>query len=125
MATALYGSDDPSTHRRDDRRDGLARDGVPGAVLTRVASPHRVGTFQFPRSTRGCGCDAATRRSVIARHYPEAVDATNRYRTLAEQVSSRIFPHRLLGEDEAIAICWGSIHSAHVSAHQGVLSLDN
>ena len=27
--------------------------------------------------------------------------------------------------DEAIAIYWGSIHSAHVSAHQGVLSLDN
>ena len=41
--------------------------------------------------------DAATRRSVIARHYPEAVDATNRYRNLAEQVSSRIFPRSVGG----------------------------
>ena len=49
---------------------------LPGAVLTRVASSHiRVGTFQF-FAARG-DLDAIRRLAdhVIARHYPEAVEA--------------------------------------------------
>src|SRR5437588_1690605 len=63
---------------------------LPGAVLTRVASSHiRVGTFQF-FGARG-DLDAIRRLAdhVIARHYPEAVDAVNRYRTLLDLVISR------------------------------------
>jgi uncharacterized protein YdiU (UPF0061 family) len=61
-----------------------------GAVLTRVASSHiRVGTFQF-FAARG-DVDAIRRLAdhVIARHYPEAVEAANRYRTLLDLVISR------------------------------------
>ena len=63
---------------------------LPGAVLTRVASSHiRVGTFQF-FAARG-DVDAIRRLAdhVIARHYPEAVDAANPYRTLLDLVISR------------------------------------
>src|SRR4029450_1424567 len=63
---------------------------LPGAVLTRVASSHiRVGTFQF-FAARG-DLDAMRRLAdhVIARHYPEAVAAANRYRTLLDLVISR------------------------------------
>jgi uncharacterized protein YdiU (UPF0061 family) len=63
---------------------------LPGAVLTRVASSHiRIGTFQF-FAARG-DLDAIRRLAdyVIARHYPEAVDAANRYRTLLDLVISR------------------------------------
>src|ERR1700724_1905779 len=63
---------------------------LPGAVLTRVASSHiRVGTFQF-FAARG-DLDAVRRLAdyVIARHYREAVDAANRYRTLLDLVISR------------------------------------
>ena len=63
---------------------------LPGAVLTRVASSHvRVGTFQF-FAARG-DLDAVQRLAdhVIARHYPEAVDAANPYRTLLDLVISR------------------------------------
>ena len=63
---------------------------LPGAVLTRVASSHiRVGTFLF-FAARG-DLDAIRRVAdhVIARHYPEAVDAANRYRTLLNLVISR------------------------------------
>ena len=77
---------------------------LPGAVLTRVASSHvRVGTFQF-FAARG-DLDAIRRLAdhVIARHYPEAVDAANRYRTLLDLVISRqvraaaLLPHRAFG----------------------------
>ena len=63
---------------------------LPGAVLTRVASSHvRVGTFQF-FAARG-DVDAIRRLAdhVIARHYPEALDAANPYRTLLNSVISR------------------------------------
>jgi uncharacterized protein YdiU (UPF0061 family) len=63
---------------------------LPGAVLTRVASSHiRVGTFQF-FAARGDG-DAIRRLAdyVIARHYPEALEAANPYRALLDLVISR------------------------------------
>src|SRR5437870_2394832 len=63
---------------------------LPGAVLTRVASSHiRVGTFQF-FAARG-DLDAIRRLAdhVISRHYPEAFDAANPYRSLLDLVISR------------------------------------
>jgi uncharacterized protein YdiU (UPF0061 family) len=63
---------------------------LPGAVLTRVASSHiRVGTFQF-FAVRG-DVDGIRHLGdyVIARHYPEAVDARNRYRVLLELLIAR------------------------------------
>ena len=63
---------------------------LPGAVLTRVASSHiRVGTFQF-FAARG-DVDAVRRLAdhVIARHYPEAAGAANRYRALLDLVIER------------------------------------
>jgi protein adenylyltransferase len=63
---------------------------LPGAVLTRVASSHiRVGTFQF-FAVRG-DVDGIRHLAdhVIARHYPEAVDARNRYRALLDLMIAR------------------------------------
>jgi uncharacterized protein YdiU (UPF0061 family) len=63
---------------------------LPGAVLTRVASSHiRVGTFQFFAAQRDLDAIRRLADHVIARHYPEAVDAANPYRTLLDLVISR------------------------------------
>jgi serine/tyrosine/threonine adenylyltransferase len=63
---------------------------LPGAVLTRVASSHiRVGTFQFFAAHGDLDAIRRLADHVIARHYPEAVDAANRYRTLLDLVISR------------------------------------
>jgi len=85
---------------------------LPGAVLTRVASSHiRVGTFQF-FAARG-DVDAIRRLAdhVIARHYPEAVDAANPYRTLLDLV--------ILRQAELVAK-W-----LHVGFIHGVMNTDN
>src|SRR5712671_857045 len=85
---------------------------LPGAVLTRVASSHiRVGTFQF-FAARG-DVDAIRRLAdhVIARHYPEAVDAANPYRTLLDLV--------IASQAELVAK-WLSVGFIH-----GVMNTDN
>jgi serine/tyrosine/threonine adenylyltransferase len=85
---------------------------LPGAVLTRVASSHiRVGTFQF-FAARG-DLDAVRRLAdhVIARHYPESVDALNRYRTLLNLVISR---------QAALIARWQLVGFIH-----GVMNTDN
>jgi serine/tyrosine/threonine adenylyltransferase len=85
---------------------------LPGAVLTRVASSHiRVGTFQF-FAARG-DVDAIRRLAdhITARHYPEAVDAANPYRTLLDLVISR--------QAELVAK-W-----LHVGFIHGVMNTDN
>ena len=65
---------------------------LPGAVLTRVASSHiRVGTFQFFAARGDVEAIRQLADHVIARHYPEAVDAANRYRALLD-LSSRARP---------------------------------
>jgi serine/tyrosine/threonine adenylyltransferase len=63
---------------------------LPGAVFTRVASSHlRVGTFQY-FAARG---DSEGTRTLadyaIARHHPDAAQATRPYRALLEGVVSR------------------------------------
>jgi uncharacterized protein YdiU (UPF0061 family) len=63
---------------------------LPGAVLTRVASSHiRVGTFQFFAARGDVEAIRQLADHVIARHYPEAVGAPNRYRALLDLVISR------------------------------------
>src|SRR6516165_2276753 len=63
---------------------------LPGAVLTRVALSHiRVGTFQFFAAHGDLDAIRRLADHVIARHYPEAVDAANRYRMLLDLVISR------------------------------------
>jgi serine/tyrosine/threonine adenylyltransferase len=62
---------------------------LPGAVLARIASSHlRVGTFQYV----AVGGDADLLRRLadyaIARHYPDAADADNRYLALFDAVGS-------------------------------------
>jgi uncharacterized protein YdiU (UPF0061 family) len=63
---------------------------LPGAVLTRVAVSHiRVGTFQYFAAR---GDDEAVRLladHVIARHYPDAAAAPDRYRALLQAVVAR------------------------------------
>jgi len=63
---------------------------LPGAVLTRVASSHiRIGTFQYFAAR--CDIDALKQLAdyVIARHYPQAAMAPNRYRALLDAVIAR------------------------------------
>lgn len=63
---------------------------LPGAVLTRVASSHiRVGTFELFAS-RG-DMDAVRRLAdyAIARHYPEAAQSSQPYRTFLDGVIAR------------------------------------
>lgn len=60
---------------------------LPGAILTRVASSHiRVGTFQFFAARRDVEGVTALADHVIARHYPDCVQAENRYLALLEAV---------------------------------------
>ncbi len=63
---------------------------LPGAVLTRVAASHlRVGTFQYFAAQ---GDTEGTRKLAdyaIARHYPEAAQATHPYRALLDGVIFR------------------------------------
>jgi serine/tyrosine/threonine adenylyltransferase len=63
---------------------------LPGAVLTRVAASHiRVGTFQFFAARGDLDAIRHLAEHVIARHFPEADGAVNRYHTLLDLVISR------------------------------------
>ncbi len=70
--------------------DVFREEPLPGAVLTRIAASHiRVGTFQFFAARGDPEGVRALADHVIARHYPDAADATNRYRTLLDTVIQR------------------------------------
>ena len=85
---------------------------LPGAVLTRVASSHiRVGTFQFFAARGDVDAIRSLADYVIARHYPDAVDAANPYRTLLDLVIAR--------QAELVAK-W-----LHVGFIHGVMNTDN
>jgi uncharacterized protein YdiU (UPF0061 family) len=63
---------------------------LPGAVLTRVASSHiRVGTFQFFAARGDVEGVRLLADHVIARHYPEASEVEQPYRTLLDRVIAR------------------------------------
>ncbi|MDP4006005.1 YdiU family protein [Methylobacterium sp. NEAU K] len=63
---------------------------LPGAVLARVAASHiRVGTFQYFAVRGDVEGLRALADHVLARHYPEAADASRPYRALLEGVVAR------------------------------------
>lgn len=68
----------------------LRETALPGAVLTRVASSHiRVGTFQFFASRRDTEAVRRLADHVIARHYPELLQADRPYHALLAAVVER------------------------------------
>src|SRR5207302_3238989 len=64
--------------------------GLPGAVLTRVASSHvRIGTFQFFAAKGDVEAVRSLADYVIARHYPDLAQTANPYRGLLDAVIAR------------------------------------
>lgn len=62
----------------------------PGAVLARVAQSHvRIGTFQYFAARGDTEAVRLLADYIIARHYPQAEAAENRYRALLDAVISR------------------------------------
>jgi serine/tyrosine/threonine adenylyltransferase len=60
---------------------------LPGAVLTRIAASHlRVGTFQYAAASGDRDLLRALADYAIARHYPEAAGAPDRYLDLYRRV---------------------------------------
>ena len=61
---------------------------VAGGVFTRIASSHiRVGTFQYFLARNDVDGLRLLADHVIARHYPAAASAANRYAALLESVA--------------------------------------
>jgi len=61
---------------------------LPGAVLARVAASHlRVGTFQYAAASGDRELLRGLADYAIARHYPQAADAPNRYLDLFRRVT--------------------------------------
>jgi uncharacterized protein YdiU (UPF0061 family) len=61
---------------------------LPGAVLARVAASHlRVGTFQYAAASGDRDLPRALADYAIARHYPAAAGAPNRYLDLCQRVA--------------------------------------
>lgn len=89
-------------------RDGAAA----GAVLTRVAASHlRVGTFQFAASTQNLQQLQALADYAINRHFPEIVNAENKYLELLKQV---------IALQASLIAQW-----MHVGFIHGVMNTDN
>jgi uncharacterized protein YdiU (UPF0061 family) len=93
--------------------DPVYRDeALPGAVLTRIASSHiRVGTFEYFASHHGVDHVRQLADYVIARHYPGAAGAPNRYLALFEAILDR---------QAALVAKWMCIGFVH-----GVMNTDN
>ena len=63
---------------------------LPGAVLTRIAASHlRVGTFQYFAARKDVEGLRTLANYAITRHYPDAADEKEPYRTLLEGVVAR------------------------------------
>jgi uncharacterized protein YdiU (UPF0061 family) len=85
---------------------------VPGAVLARVASSHlRVGTFQFAAATGDREILQALTDHAIARHVPDAADATN--------PALALFDHVVAAQASLVAK-WMAVGFVH-----GVMNTDN
>ena len=68
----------------------LRETALPGAILTRVAASHlRIGTFQYFAARRDTDGLRLLANYAIARHYPEAAQATQPYRALLDGVIAR------------------------------------
>jgi uncharacterized protein YdiU (UPF0061 family) len=85
---------------------------LPGGVLTRVASSHiRVGTFQYFAAREDVEAVQLLADHAIARHYPEAARASNRYLAFLGGVAER---------QATLIARWLSIGFIH-----GVMNTDN
>ena len=85
---------------------------LPGGVLTRVASSHiRVGTFQYFAAREDLEALRLLADHAIARHYPEAAGASNRYLAFLGAVAER---------QASLIARWLSIGFIH-----GVMNTDN
>lgn len=71
--------------------ENVVRDGVvPGGIFTRVAASHiRIGTFQWFAARQDSENLRILADYVIARHYPNLLDAENRYLALLDAVIAR------------------------------------
>jgi len=91
IGEAMHGLGIPTTRALAVVATGerVLREGaLPGAVLTRVAASHlRVGTFQYAAASGDTGRLRALADYAIARHYPEAVGAPDRYLDLLRHVA--------------------------------------
>ncbi len=85
---------------------------LPGAVLTRVAPSHiRIGTFQYFAARDDTDGVRQLADYAIARHYPHAANADNRYRALLESA--------IAGQADLIPR-W-----LHIGFIHGVMNTDN
>jgi uncharacterized protein YdiU (UPF0061 family) len=85
---------------------------LPGAVLTRVASSHiRVGSFQYFAAAGDAEAVQTLADHVIARHYPQAAGAANRYLALLDAV---------IDAQAALIARWMQLGFIH-----GVMNTDN
>jgi len=89
-------------------------DVLPGAVLTRVASSHiRVGTFQYFAARQDEDGLRLLADHVIARHYPDAMQADNPYRALLDLVVAR--QGVLLAKWMAVGFIHGAMNTDNMS----------
>ena len=91
----------------------VLREGAqPGAVLARVAASHlRVGTFQYAAASGDRDLLRALADYAIARHYPQAAGAPNRYLDLYR---------RVVGAQASLVARWMLVGFVH-----GVMNTDN
>jgi uncharacterized protein YdiU (UPF0061 family) len=116
IGEAMYGLGIPTTRALAVVATGervLREEGPqPGAVLARVAASHlRVGTFQYAAASGDRDLLRALADYAIARHYPEAADAPNRYLDLYR---------RVVGAQASLVARWMLVGFVH-----GVMNTDN
>jgi len=88
------------------------QESLPGAVLTRVAASHlRVGTFEWAAATGDRDVLLALAVYTQERHFPETVDAENRWLALLEAV---------IEQQAALIAHWQAVGFIH-----GVMNTDN
>lgn len=85
---------------------------LPGAVFTRVAASHvRVGTFQYFAARQDHESVRILAEYVIARHYPEALQASAKYKAMLQGIVDR---------QAALIAQWMDLGFIH-----GVMNTDN
>jgi uncharacterized protein YdiU (UPF0061 family) len=115
MGEAMHGLGIPTTRALAVVATGeqVLREGAqPGAVLTRVAASHlRVGTFQYAAASGDPDLLRALADYAIARHYPRAAGAPNRYLDLYR---------RVVAAQASLVVRWTLAGFVH-----GVMNTDN
>ena len=87
---------------------------LPGAVLVRVAASHlRVGTFEFFAAQRDSEALQVLADFAIARHYPEAAQAQQKYRSFLERVIAR--QSRLIAQWMLVGFVHGVMNTDNMS----------